>query len=266
MPNSPLTDTLAPLAELGVETRLDAREGDGWVPAASLTRDRRAQRSALAEIGDSLGTDRADVCASLLIEVWTWLVAAPAAAALVARARLPDVSTGNVLMRPRGGLADWRSGLRTNRFHALPSDPDIAHPDAVPASAEAELLDRLGVTLVHHLAPLVESLNLLARRPRRALWRGAADRVAGAFLWVGEELGERERSHALARRAVASAPELGTPIRVQRVGSGPDATHVHLRHGCCLYYRVPGAPKCIGCPLLSEEERVERSFSTQPTG
>lgn len=40
-----------------------------------------------------------------------------------------------------------------------------------------------------------------------------------------------------------------------------DETHVHLRHGCCLYYRVPGATKCIGCPLVTDAERARRVAS-----
>jgi len=50
------------------------------------------------------------------------------------------------------------------------------------------------------------------------------------------------------------------------VGSGADETHVHLRHGCCLYYRVPGAPKCIGCPLVTDAERARRVAAEGSTG
>jgi FhuF 2Fe-2S C-terminal domain/Ferric iron reductase FhuF-like transporter len=259
MPGAPLAETLRPLFDLGVDTRLEAHEGDGWVAAGRLVEEGDELRAALAQIAENLGTDRDDVCAAQLIELWTWLVAAPAAAGLVAGARLPDVSSGNVLLRARGGLADWRVGLRRPRFHALPGDPEARHPDALPAADERELLRRLGTMLVHaHLAPLVTTLNRSARRPERALWRGAADRVAGAFLWIGEQLGARERSRALARGAVGSAPELRAKVRIQRVRNGAEETHVHLRHGCCLYYRVPGAPKCIGCPLVTDAERIRR--------
>jgi hypothetical protein len=259
MPGAPLAHTLVPLSDLGIETRLGAREGEGWVAAGRLVNDGDELRAALAQIAAELGTDREDVCASQLIETWTALVAAVAAAGLVAGARLPDVSAGNLLLRPQGGLAEWRVGLRRPRFHALPGDPDARHPDALPASDERELLHRLGAMLVNaHLAPLVGTLNRLGRRPERALWRGAADRVAGAFLWIGEQLGARERSRALVRGVAESAPELRAKVRIQRVAGGAEETHVHLRHGCCIYYRVPGAPKCIGCPLVTDAERIRR--------
>jgi hypothetical protein len=254
MPNYPLAQTLAPLSRLGVETHLGVSEDDGWVPASRLAEDDDELRAALRRISSTLAIDRDDVSAAQLIELWTWLVAAPAAAALVGSGRLPDVSSENVVLRAEGGLADWRAGLRSARFHALPDDPAAAHVDALPAADEEELVGRLGSTLHAHLVPLVERLNRLARRPERALWRSAADRVAGAFLWIGDQLGEHERSHALARGVVAAAPVLEATVRVQCV----DGTRVHLRQGCCLYYRVPGAPKCIGCPLVTDAERARR--------
>jgi FhuF 2Fe-2S C-terminal domain/Ferric iron reductase FhuF-like transporter len=259
MPRAPLADTLAPLAGLGIETHLGPREGDGWVAADRLAGDAAALRAVLGEVRASLGTDRDDVCAAQLVELWTWLVAAPAAGAIVVGSRLPDVSSANVLLQARGGLADWRAGLRSTRFHALPGDPEAGHRDALAASDERILLSRLRAMLVEdHLAPLVAGLNRIGRRPERALWRGAADRVAGAFLWIGEQLGARRRAEALARGAIGSAPPLGARVRTQRVGNSADETHVHLRAGCCLYYRVPGAPKCIGCPLVTDAERERR--------
>lgn len=106
MPRTPLADTLVPLSDLGVEMRLGVPAGDGWVGAARLVEDDEELRVALAEIAGNLGTDRDDVCAAQLIELWTWLVAAPVAAGLVARGRLPDVSSDNVLLRAKGGLAE----------------------------------------------------------------------------------------------------------------------------------------------------------------
>ncbi len=30
---------------------------------------------------------------------------------------------------------------------------------------------------------------------------------------------------------------------------------LHVREGCCLYYRTPANVKCFSCPLLDDEER-----------
>ncbi len=30
---------------------------------------------------------------------------------------------------------------------------------------------------------------------------------------------------------------------------------LHVREGCCLYYRIPAGAKCFSCPLLDDEDR-----------
>ena len=30
---------------------------------------------------------------------------------------------------------------------------------------------------------------------------------------------------------------------------------LHVREGCCLYYRTPAALKCFSCPLLDDDAR-----------
>ena len=30
---------------------------------------------------------------------------------------------------------------------------------------------------------------------------------------------------------------------------------LHVREGCCLYYRLPAGLKCFSCPLIDDEDR-----------
>ena len=30
---------------------------------------------------------------------------------------------------------------------------------------------------------------------------------------------------------------------------------LHVRAGCCLYYRLPAGLKCFSCPLIDDEDR-----------
>ncbi|MDQ3607745.1 MAG: hypothetical protein M3459_02420 [Actinomycetota bacterium] len=83
-------------------------DAPGWLPADRLARNPDRLRAALERAGASLGTARVDIGATRLCEVWTWNLAAPAAAALLIDARLPDLRAGNgpaAARRRVGGLA-----------------------------------------------------------------------------------------------------------------------------------------------------------------
>jgi FhuF 2Fe-2S C-terminal domain len=255
----PLTATFQRLAGSGIAAPFGPSPGETFVGAEELARDREQLTIALARIGSEFGTERADICAARLIELWAWLVAAPAAGALLVASRLPDVAPENTLISLAGGTAEWAAAFASGRFYGLDADPYSAHPDAAVVADEAELLARLNASLAAQLDPLVESLNELARRPRRALWRGATDRLVGAFLWVGEAVGAAERGRSLAQRAVAIAPPLHGRARTQLVQlPGCEANLIQVRDGCCLYYRVPGGERCSSCPLVCDSERAAR--------
>lgn len=190
----------------------------GWATTAELAGPRL--EPALAVCGASLGTKRADIAGQRLVEVVTWLLAVPAAAALVDGTPLPDIRAGNVLLwigdEPPGGDG---LRLRSEASHDGPLD---------------EILDA-------HLGPLIEAVNVSTKRPVGALRRAAKDRVDGAIAWVAELNGRRDRAFEL----LAGRAEL----RV--LGQ----TLIHVREGCCLYYRTPAATKCLSCPLLDDEAR-----------
>jgi hypothetical protein len=48
-------------------------------------------------------------------------------------------------------------------------------------------------------------------------------------------------------------------VRIERFElEGLPPYTMHLRDGCCLYYRVDGRPPhCSNCPLVDDEHRVE---------
>jgi hypothetical protein len=189
-----------------------------WVTAAELAGPRL--REALAVCGASLGTDRLDIQGQRLVEIVTWLLAEPIATALIDGTPLPDL-----------------------------------HPDAVEflIGEEASLrrlnantFDGAADTLIEaHLTPLIRAVNAATRRPETALRRAVKDRTDGAIAWIAETSGRRSRAFELLDgRAELRVLDLHTHELL-----------VHVRKGCCMYYRTPANAKCIGCPLLGEEER-----------
>ncbi len=263
-PAHPLAATLervAPLAEaeLPFDAVLGPPEEPGWAPATELARGGPALDAALARLGAALGTPRADVAASLWLEAYVAALAAPAGALLVLDARLPVLEAAEVAVRldDEEGRPE-RAALLAGRFLVLPDDPAGADPRASVLADDAALARALHAMLAGHLPPLVRALADRSGRPRRALWRSAADIVAGTFLFGGDALGAREAGMAWGRRVVGGpAPLHVEPGYEVQVHQGVELV-ARVREGCCLGWRVPGGRTCTTCPLTTVAERAAR--------
>ena len=162
-----------------------------------------------------------------MIELVTWWLALPLAHALLDGEPLPDLAPENTRV--------W------------------VHDDPAPDGIGALMLDdrtRRRSTESARRRPLVTAgrggvrahpppgQGALARRGRphrrRPDLRGADPRRGAARC-------------ALAREAYPD-------IDLRTLELPGYALTVHVRSGCCLYYRIPKA-KCWGCPLLTDDER-----------
>jgi ferric iron reductase protein FhuF len=126
--------------------------------------------------------------------------------------------------------------------------------DAVAEADEEGLVD----WLVGELAPMIEVVNEISRRPRSALWRGASDRLAQALVLAGEELGAPEEGVRAAHRALAIPGPLSGAVRFEEIDADGAAERIQLRNGCCLWHRLPDEDKCSNCPLLDPAQRGVR--------
>ena len=126
--------------------------------------------------------------------------------------------------------------------------------DTIAEERERELV----AWLTAELEPMIEVVNEISRRPRSALWRGASDRMAQALVLAGEDVGDRRRGEASARRALGLGGPLRGRLRVEEVVVEGEREPLLLRNGCCLWHRLPGESKCSSCPLLDPAERPAR--------
>jgi hypothetical protein len=208
---------------LSAALHVGPRAEPGWRTTDELAGPHLA--GALAIAGRALGTDRPDIQGQRVIELVTWALALPAAHALLDERPLPDLTHARI----------W------------------VHDDPAPDGTGALVpeLRTTSASLTAHveaqLQPLVAAVCAHTRRPAKALWRGVHDRVAGALIHTAQTRGTEARGCELAR---AAYPEID--LRTLEL-PGYTLT-VHVRAGCCLYYRIPKA-KCWGCPLLSDDER-----------
>jgi hypothetical protein len=187
----------------------------GWTTTQELAATGLLEE-ALADAGRSLGTERRDIQGQRVVELIAWQLALPLAHALLDEQPLPNVSRV------------WVGG----------------EPPAPPAEGTQPTLQAWREDVNAQLEPLVEAVNRATRRPRAALWRGARDRIAGAIVWIAQTTGREPRAAELVHRLYPDAE-----IREF------EGSVLHVREGCCIYYRIPGAIKCWGCPLLGDDER-----------
>lgn len=213
---------------MGEALHVGARAEAGWTTSAELAGP--GLERALAIVGRQLGTDRRDIQGQRIVEVVAWWLALPAAHALLDD-RLPDLSPANTRV--------W-------------VDDDEA-PDGIGTLVLEERYDAASLPLLDayvtaHLDALLTAVCEHTKRPVKALRRGVDDRVAAALIWAAQTRGDEPRGCALAREAY---PDLD--LRTLELPGY--ALTVHVRSGCCLYYRIPEKPKCWGCPLLTDDER-----------
>lgn len=230
-----------------------APAGDAWQPVAEIDTARLLDG---AQRGREL--ERRDIAAQWLVEWVAWLVAHPAVALLL-RGRAPDVGPDNVLLRFDEVAQPLGLGLREPRFAALPGDGAASDPYASIVDGEAAQRRWLRAAIEATLAPVVEAVAADARRPRRALWRGASDRVAAAFLDAGMLAGVApQRASDLGRAFLDGPGPLQAAARYVPVAAADGPRWTHLRNGCCLYHRLPDAEPCFTCPLLDEAGRLDQ--------
>jgi ferric iron reductase protein FhuF len=242
--------------------RHGAQAGADWTTTASLCSEGRCLRALLVAIGDDAGSQRRDVQASLLLEAYAWTLLLPVAGAVVAESRSPGLAPDRTAMRfgPGGRPTDVTFGDPS--WIALSSDDHAGHPDAIIVADLHALTARLRDELVAHLHPLIAALRQLAPRPERALWRGVADRTAAAFLWAGEATSERDHAERLVSEVLAGGPLQGRPC-YRLVDDDGRARRIHLRSGCCLWWRTRAATPCLSCPLGEAGRERDRTATAR---
>jgi hypothetical protein len=198
-------------------------QGARWATPAELAGPRL--HDALAYCGTSLGTDRDDIRGQRLIEVVTWCLAVPSAAALLQRHELPDLGEAHVWIEadPPGGVA-------------LTLPRDARRPGGLPELREA---------IAAHTAPVIEAVNTVTRRPAVALERAVEDRIAAAIVWIAQMSNVADQACTL----------LDGEAEIRMLDLGTHELLLHVRAGCCLYYRLPAGLKCFSCPLIDDEDR-----------
>jgi hypothetical protein len=194
----------------GLVPGLVVTDPSGWTPAT-----RYADRSALPAL-ISAAQRRWDtsphVAAALAWKAYCYWLALPAVLGYAA-GRVPDVSAGNVLLRPHAGRPFLEVGLCRPAFTA-------------PEALRERMLDQ-------HLGPVLDGLHELTNLGRRTLLGSIASGVAHALARAGKV---DVAAPVLDALGVASLVEITPDGRVRR-------------RTCCLAFALPEPKICQGCCL-----------------
>jgi ferric iron reductase protein FhuF len=257
---NPLADTLRRLGPAADGLSLVALPSERLAPADELIRRRRTLAGAVETFAGGVGTDEQAVAASLFAQAWAVSVTRAAIACLAGERRVPDVAAANSALVFDGTGRPVGVVLNAPRFAAVAGDAACSDPAAEPVADLAALCAWTRRQVFgRHLGPLVEALTAFAPVGRRLLWGNVAAACAGGFAVLsgrGMDAG-RLVVDAATFLDPPDAPTRGLAHLVPVEHDGRTYLFVR-RETCCLYNRLPGAPSCLSCRLLDDEERQRR--------
>jgi hypothetical protein len=83
---------------------------------------------------------------------------------------------------------------------------------------------------------------------------------AAQFIEVGERLGDAALGWREAEATFELLPKIRRAApRLYGVGSGERQGLCQVRRACCFSYTAPAGQHCMLCPLISADERAQRS-------
>ncbi len=124
-----------------------------------------------------------------------------------------------------------------------------------------EAIRRVGRQLLRHAEPVVEALHEWSGFSRKALWAMVSSSWVGQILNVGKRLAlsEAQWRFYLTEFYAQWRPIAGSLPHWYSIEEQGRHHYFHTRASCCLYFKGEKRHFCASCPVLKEEERVERN-------
>jgi len=233
--------------------------GEGWTTVEAFFSDEAAIGEFLAfEQSLNEGTDLR-TAGALLMTDYGYILAAAAVPLFVGFGLVPDLSPASVALsfyateEPHDGKMH-----RTRRAHVRFLEETFWQGQLDDAADGERFRDEIE----RHFHPVVEAIHARTRLSRTALWRLAADAIAGRFLDAGHRFGTVEAAKATAMR-ILKVPR--SPLANRQLhyfdltvldGHQKDFSYTfRQRGGCCRFYLVEGGEYCSTCVLKAPGER-----------
>jgi hypothetical protein len=234
--------------------------GAGWIRGRDLTTAEPGPFTRLlAHAGERLQTaDRRTIAASFVM-CYSWSCGI-AIAPYLFRQCVPNISLDNVSFKFHENTFFQMAAVHRPEGVMLHRDGLAPHPLIQGLSSPKELMERLRHGLMQQAEPIVEALYNWSHFSIRGIWGLVTSSWGAQFFNILGEIGEQEGGLPHVRQffqgddIVAQMQPDFYPVTFRQV------THIyHRRASCCRFYKIPQGQLCASCPIVSQEERLQRN-------
>lgn len=240
--------------------------GPGWIAGADL-RDALAGpfNELLLRIGSRQGSaDRKTIAASFALR-YGW-ASAMAIAPYLKHGCVPDISLDNISLKFKESTFFERTAIHEPRGVMTIGDPAANHPAVATVADRHELLRALRSALVSQATPVVEALHEWSGFARRGTWGMLTSSWAAHITSLHGDSRDQRPALPILRAFFAGDDVVAVMQPRMHEVSCLGATHLYQRRAsCCRIYLLPNNELCASCPLVSQEERVDRNLAWMKT-
>lgn len=240
--------------------------GPGWISGEEMKDAHTGPFNELLErIGERSGTtDKLTIAASFSLR-FGW-ASAMAIAPYLRFQCVPDISLDNVSFKFGAATFFERTAMYEPRGVVVESDRRSKHPSILSVADAPALTNALRDALTEQSAPVVDALYRWSGFAHRGTWGMLTSSWASQFTTYCENPHD-QRNVAPQLDALFAGNDIVAEMRpVMRAVSYEGHIHLYQRRAsCCRFYLLPTGNLCASCPLVSDEERIQRNIEWMKT-
>jgi hypothetical protein len=240
--------------------------GPGWIAGAELRDSSSGPFNALLmRIGErQQSADKMTIAASFALR-YGW-ASAMAIAPYLKYGCVPDISLENISLKFKESTFFERTAIHEGRGTMIASDPGARHTTIARVADQGALLCTLRSALTDQATPVVEALYAWSGLARRGTWGMLTSSWAAHITSLHGDNRDQRPALPVLRDFFAGDDVVAImQPRVHEV-SCLGSTHLYQRRAsCCRIYLLPGKELCASCPLVSQDERLERNRAWMKT-
>jgi hypothetical protein len=257
-----LSDVLLKLKpfELGVQPCFESPDAEGeWISATALSAPEADPLASLQRRFCPAGFkfNRRAAAGALMLRYGR--SAGFAIAAYLTQSRVPFVRDYAVWFSSGRPQLRWL-WVGDVKFVGHSGDELAGQADWIESASGNLLLPRLLDSLVALAEPVIATQHNWSGFSRHALWAMVTSSWASQFASIGRQLGDEARAIQEAGAMFELFPEIAraAPEIYAVSGGGRVGTFQKMR-ACCLYFKNSDRHYCSNCPIIPEDERLNRN-------